>query len=90
MFLRRVTSQMEYPASTNGSNHLRDIRAINPWGRELPGPPGRKRSVFGPRPQVKNSIPFAKLPLWRLRGLAMRRTALSAPLRAHGLASRTR
>src|SRR5680860_326193 len=80
MFLRRVTIQMAYPASTNGANHRRDIWDHIPVGMALPGPPGMKSSAFGPLPQVRNSIPFANVPLRRPRTLAMRLTALSTSL----------
>ena len=63
MFLRRVTNQMAYPASAKGANHRLDILAVIPLGMELPGPPGMKRSVFGPAPHVRNSIPFSNIPL---------------------------
>ena len=78
MFLRRVTYQMAYPASTNGSNHRRDIRDVIPLGMALPGPPGMKRSAFGPPPQVRKSIPFANVPLRGPGRLAMRPTSSRA------------
>ena len=63
MFLRRVTAQMAYPALAYGSSSRWDMRRNMPLGTMLPGPPWMYRSVFGPVPQVRYSIPFANVPL---------------------------